>query len=310
MSSSIDNPPTTAVRLAHFSDIHITTKKLSWQRSDWFNKRLPGWFNLRFLGRGHHFRDADPVLAALAQELRRHRPDHVIFSGDATALGFEEELAHAAALLGVNGSDVLPGLAVPGNHDYYIREVAAAGLFERYFAPWQKGERVDGAPYPFAQRVGPLWLVAVNSCTGNRWMWDAAGSVGPEQLARLPALLERLRPGPRILVTHYPICLASGEPEPRYHGLRDLAALVAVAERGGICLWLHGHRHGAYYHPRCSLGPFPVICSGSATQTQSWSYGDYTIEGHHLHAIRRVFSQVRASFQDGDRFDLELAAPI
>ena len=36
---------------------------------------------------------------------------------------------------------------------------AATGLFERYFAAWQTGERVDGAPYPFAQRVGPLWLV-------------------------------------------------------------------------------------------------------------------------------------------------------
>jgi 3',5'-cyclic AMP phosphodiesterase CpdA len=295
-----------AVRLAHFSDIHVTTEPLGWSRADWFNKRGPGWFNLKWLGRKHRFHDADRVLAALADELRRRRPDHVIFSGDATALGFEQELAHAARLLGVLGPDALPGMAVPGNHDYYTRGVAASGLFERYFAPWQKGERVDSAVYPFAQRVGHVWLVGVNSSTGNRWFWDAAGSVGRDQLARLAVLLERLSPGPRILVTHYPVCLASGAPERRHHGLRDLAEVVAVAARGGICLWLHGHRHGAYHHCSRDSAPFPVICAGSATQSGRWSYGEYTIEGNDFQALQRVFCPGQGSFQDSETFDLQL----
>ena len=298
----------TIVRLAHFSDIHITVEQLGWRRADWFNKRLPGWLNLKGLGREHRFREADHVLSALAAELQRCRPDHVIFSGDVTALGFEEELAHAIALLGAAGPGALPGLAVPGNHDYYTRGVAASGLFERFFAPWQKGERVDGAVYPFAQRVGHVWLVAVNSCTGNRWFWDAAGSVGPEQRVRLAILLERLEPGPRILVTHYPVCLASGARERRYHGLRDLAELVAVAERGGVCLWLHGHRHGAYHHCNCDFAPFPIVCAGSATQSGLWSYGEYTIEGDHFHALRRVFCPAQDSFQDSEAFELRLCA--
>jgi 3',5'-cyclic AMP phosphodiesterase CpdA len=292
------------VRLAHFSDVHLTTAPLGWSYADWFTKRGPGWFNLRWLGREHRFRDADRVLAALAQELHRHRPDHVIFSGDATALGFEAELAHVAALLGVTGPDPLPGLAVPGNHDYYTRGVAASGVFERYFAPWLKGERVDTAVYPFAQRVGHVWLVGVNSSTGNRWFWDATGKVGTEQLARLARLLERLDPGPRILVTHYPVCRASGGPEHRHHTLRDLSNLIAVAERGRICLWLHGHRHEAYYHP--AAAPFPIVCAGSATQTGRWSYGRYTIEDNQFRAARRVFNRSEGSFQDGDAFDLRL----
>jgi 3',5'-cyclic AMP phosphodiesterase CpdA len=298
---------TRVIRIAHFSDLHITTEPLGWRRGDWFNKRLPGWLNLKWLGREHRFRDADAILAVLADELQQRRIDHVIFSGDATALGFEAELAHAVALLGVVGQDRLPGMAVPGNHDYYTREVAASGLFERAFAPWQNGERVDGAVYPFAQRVGQVWLVAVNSCTGNRWFWDAAGSVGPEQLARLETLLERLGPGPRILVTHYPVCLASGAPERCYHGLRDLTQVVAVAERGRICLWLHGHRHRAYHHCDCDLAPFPVVCAGSATETNLWSYGEYTIAGDEFHALRRVFCPELSSFQDGESFDLRLA---
>ena len=40
--------------------------------------------------------------------------EHILFSGDATALGFESEMRLAAELLEV---DRRPGLAVPGNHD-------------------------------------------------------------------------------------------------------------------------------------------------------------------------------------------------
>jgi 3',5'-cyclic AMP phosphodiesterase CpdA len=306
MNQPGDSVPAAVVRLAHFSDLHLTAPKLNWQPADWLSKRATGWFNLRWLGRGFRFRRADEVVAALMQDIRDHQPVHAVFSGDATCLGFDEEVARAATLLGVTGISALPGLAVPGNHDYYTRGAARSGSFERYFAAWQRGERVEGATYPFAQRVGPLWLIAVNSCTGNRWAWDAAGSVGSEQLGRLQALLERLAPGPRILVTHYPICLADGRPEPRHHCLRDLSEVVAVASRGEICLWLHGHRHGDY-HLTCSLSAsFPVVCAGTATEQGRWSYGLYTIQGRHFHAQRRVFCPEKGRFQDGESFDLHL----
>jgi 3',5'-cyclic AMP phosphodiesterase CpdA len=299
---------TSAVHLVHFSDIHVTAEHLGWKRADWLNKRGPGWLNLKGLGREYRFRDADRVVTALADEIRQRRPDHVIFSGDATALGFEEELTRAIALLGAAGPGSLPGMAVPGNHDYYTRSVAESGLFERYFAAWQKGERVDGATYPFAQRVGHVWLVGVNSAAGNRWFWDATGRVGHEQLARLATLLERLSPGPRILVTHYPVCRDSGARERRWHRLRDLSDLMAVAVRGGVCLWLHGHRHGAYCHGDCDLVPFPVVCVGSATQSGLWTYGEYTIQGEHFHGLRRVYCPEENAFRDGETFDFDLCS--
>jgi 3',5'-cyclic AMP phosphodiesterase CpdA len=306
--TAIQPNTSTAVRLAHFSDIHITAQRLGWRWRDWLSKRSPGWVNLRLLGRRYRFRQADMVLATLMEEFRQRRPDHLIFSGDATALGFEAELARVAALLRVGGLDAFPGMAVPGNHDYYTRAVAGSGLFERYFAPWQKGLRVDASSYPFAQRVGPVWLVGVNSSQGNLWFWDASGRVGTDQLKRLETLLGRLEPGPRILVTHYPVCLASGEPEHRHHNLRDLADLLKVAERGGVCLWLHGHRHDSYHHASAQGAPFPIVCSGSATQSGRWSYGEYTIIGGRLQAVRRVFSPQEGSFQDGEQFDLQLSS--
>jgi 3',5'-cyclic AMP phosphodiesterase CpdA len=296
---------TPSIRLAHVSDVHVHVHA-AWRARDWLSKRLTSWVNLRFLGRAKRFAHAERVLKALRSDLRQRGCDRLIFSGDATALGFEEEMASAARLLGVGEPDAPPGLAVPGNHDYLIAAAATAGLFERYFAPWQVGERIGDAVYPFAQRVGPAWLVAVNSSKANWWPMDASGRVGAEQLHRLEVLLARLESGPRILVTHYPICRAGGEREDRHHGLHDLDELVAVAARGGIGLWLHGHRHDAYYHLSMNGVPFPVICAGSTTQRGRWSYGEYTLTGRRLTAVQRVYEAGSDRFVEGQRFELDV----
>jgi 3',5'-cyclic AMP phosphodiesterase CpdA len=307
MSESLNGPA--PVRLAHFSDVHLTAAPTGWRGRDLLSKRLTGWMNLSLFGRAKSFARAEEVVAALMAELRREPPDRIIFSGDATALGFEAECARAASLLGLAGGEPLQGLAVPGNHDYYIARDSRAGHFERHFAPWLSGERIDEAVYPFAQRVGSLWLVAVNTSVPTRLPWDASGRTGEEQLARLARLLDRLSPGPRILVTHYPICRDSGRSERPSRGLRDLTRLVDVAARGGVCLWLHGHRHGSYHHANPVQAPFPVICAGSATQRGCWSYLRYTIEGSRFTAQRREFYPERGEFRDAGTFALELPLP-
>jgi 3',5'-cyclic AMP phosphodiesterase CpdA len=297
-------PPSNPIHLIHFSDIHVSVRRCVWKREDWLNKRLAAWINLRLLGRGFRFRRAETVLQALVEEVQAGPPpDRVVFSGDATAMGFEEEVAQAAALLRVGQ---WPGLAVPGNHDYCTRTAMLSGAFERHFAPWQVGDRIGTETYPFAQRVGPLWLVAVNSATANRWAWDARGAVGQDQLERLRLLLARLQGGPRILVTHYPVVQAGGQRERRARQLRDLDELVACAAAGGIGLWLHGHRHGAYHHATGGLLPFPAICAGSATQTGHWSYGDYTITGTHLSGRQRIFDPATNGFREGRSIELDL----
>lgn len=294
------------IRLVHFSDIHVTTSPLGWAWRDWFSKRLPGWLNSHCLGRKRRFQHSDAVMQALAADLGRQPPDHIIFSGDATALGFEREILHAAALLGVN-QRAIPGIAVPGNHDYYTRSVAASGLFERVFARWQVGERIDGAAYPFAQRVGPLWLIGVNSCTGNVWPYDATGQVGAAQLERLGRLLAGLAPGPRLLVTHYPVCDGAGQPERPWHVLRDVRELVAIAAAGNVDLWLHGHRHKAFHLFDVGIAPFPIICAGSATELNKWGHWVYHADGHRLEAQRRTYDPGTGAFQDGEKFELSLS---
>jgi 3',5'-cyclic AMP phosphodiesterase CpdA len=294
------------VRLAHFSDIHLTTRPLGWALRDLRSKRLSGWFHLRALGRGRQFRLAHDVARALVAEFRDRRPDRIVFSGDATALGFATEFEHAAKCLHVGADDLPAGLAVPGNHDYYTRAAVRSAAFERAFAPWQSGDRVDAEVYPFAQRVGTVWLVGVNSSTPNLRPWDASGAVGLAQRDRLRDLLRQLSTGPRVLVTHYPVCLADGRPEVRWHGLRDLAATVKVAADGGVGVWLHGHRHHPYFLAEPPGVPFPAICSGSASQMGLASYGEYEIVGHRLIARRRVYDQASGGFRDGETFEVTI----
>jgi len=291
----------TTVRLVHISDVHVMARS-RWGLRDYLGKRLTSWINLRFRGRAKAFARTEAILSALRQHLRDQPPDAVVFSGDSSALGFREEIALAAEWLGVA---TLSGFAVPGNHDYLTPLAARSGAFERAFAPWLTGGRIDGQFYPFARKVGPLWLVGVNSCVGNLLPQDARGRVGVEQLARLERLLSELDAGPRVLVTHYPVCQRDGRPDKRFHELRDLADLVRVAEAGGVALWLHGHRHDPYHlvPPGCS---FPVICAGSTTQSGVEGFCETAIDGENLTARSFRFDGPSGAFAEGDGFKLRL----
>jgi 3',5'-cyclic AMP phosphodiesterase CpdA len=302
MTRDPENAP--GVRLAHVSDVHLIADPLGWQWRDWLTKRVSGWLNYR-LRRKKAFGSAETVLKALAREWQERTPDRIVFSGDASMLGFETEISRAARLLGVGGT--IPGLAVPGNHDYYTARAAGCGAFERCFARWQEGRRVDEATYPFAQQSGGVWLVAVNSARANLLPFDASGRVDEAQLERLARLLDSLVGGTKVLVTHYPVSLADGSPEGFDHGLRNVHAVVDVAVRGGVCLWLHGHRHGSYIVRHSKLAPFPVICAGTATEIGRWSYGEYVIDGARLRGRRRVYSAEEKQFVDGAMFELDLA---
>jgi 3',5'-cyclic AMP phosphodiesterase CpdA len=297
-----------AVRLVHFSDVHLAAR-VRWTPRDYLSKKLTGWVNVRVLGRGRRFRHAPAAATALAADLRTRGYDHLVFSGDASTLAFDAEMAGAAAALGVGAAGVPPGIAVAGNHDYYTRWAFVSGSFEKHFQPWQDGLRVDGFVYPFAQRVGPLWLIGMNSSRANWWTWDASGKVGEPELLRLRKLCSSLGPGPRVLVTHYPIRTAAGKIERRSHQLRDHRAALAAAVECGVGLWLHGHIHRGFVFRANKFVPFPAVCAGSATQTNRWSYCEYTIDGTHLAGRWRRFDLAAGRYTDGETFELDLPAP-
>jgi 3',5'-cyclic AMP phosphodiesterase CpdA len=294
------------VRLAHFSDIHLTARPLGWRVRDAFNKRPTGWMKVAVFGRGKRFRHANDVTATLRGEFASRGFDQLVFSGDATTLGFAAEMTESARRLGVGDPNLPPGIAVPGNHDVYVRHSAHHRLFEDAFSPWQHGQRVSDDHYPFARKVGPVWLIGLNSSVPNFWVWDASGSVGPAQLDRFKQLCATLDGGPRIVVSHYPLLMQGHKPEPRWHRLRDWRAVRDAAAECGVSLWLHGHRHHWYFLAPAANLPFPTICTGSSTQTGRWGYHDYTIDGRTLTAVRRVYDLDAGAFVDTEQFTLEL----
>ena len=292
------------LRLAHFSDVHLTARRLGWRARDLFNKRTSGWVNVKLLGRGSRFAHANDVTAALRKEFATRGFDQLVFSGDATTLGFPSEVREAADRLGVNDASLPPGIAVPGNHDLYVGRSTRDRAFETAFAPWQEGVRVSADPYPFARKVGGVWLIALNSAKPNFWLWDATGRVGATQLQRFRELCKSLDAGPRIVVSHYPLLMEGHKVEPRWHRLHDWRAARDAAAECGVSLWLHGHRHHWYALPPAPNLPFPTICTGSSTQTKRWGYHDYTLDGRHLKAQRRVYDLATGAFVDAEQFEL------
>jgi hypothetical protein len=298
-----------AVKLCHFSDIHLTVRPLGWTVRDVLGKRTTGWMNIALLGRGGRFQNASIVTDALRNDFATRGFDQLVFSGDATMLGFDTEMHTAAAKIGVGDPSLSPGIAVPGNHDVYVPRAVRRAVFEAAFAPWQQGMRIGNSIYPFARKVGHVWLIGLNSAKPNFWMWDATGKVVEPQLARLRELTASLDPGPRIIISHYPILTQKRRPEPRWHRLRNWRRVRDVAAECGVCLWLHGHRHVWYVLPSGEHLPFASICAGSATQTRRWGYHEYMIDGWKLSGIRRVYDAKSNSFKDSDTFELELPEP-
>ena len=147
----------------------------------------------------------------------------------------------------------------------------------------------------------------MNSAQAHFAAWDARGRVGRHQLNRLAELMRRLPPGPRIMVTHYPLCLEAGTRDKLWRRLRDAHRLRDLAREHGIKLWLHGHRHVNYFRPADASLPFPVVCAGSATQHGRWSYNEYTFVDGKMHGRRRVWSPETGAFVDGDGFSLAFA---
>lgn len=295
-------------RVVHFSDIHVFHAEAAWRAPDWFSKRLTGWVNLKYLPRGKQFRETLYVLKRLVDDMYARKPDLLLFTGDAASLGVEEEFALAAEVLRVGAQDAPPGMAVPGNHDYYTRRAVSEGLFERYFAPWLVGERVTEHTYPFGRQAGPVYLLGVNSSKPSLWMWDSTGRVGPDQLERLRQLLHQphVRQSPKILATHYPIALPSGRPEKRHRRLRDLPELLEIVHGHKVHLWLHGHRHQAYHLPPTPEQPIPALCVGSGTMRDHWTYAIYTFDERKLLIEYRTFQPRPAHFETVKQLEVPL----
>ena len=305
---------TTSFRLAHVTDPHFRSFDGA-HLGDFLGKRAVGALNLVVNRRRKHKMQ---LLAALADDLRSEKPDHLALTGDLSNVSIEPEWR--AALSWVEGLGTPPAdvTIIPGNHDVYVPDVVARGTFERLFAPYQTRD-VPDAPelqanarpevraaasdgYPFVRLRGPAALIAVNSCvaTGDLGAW---GQVGDAQRARLeailtsPALAGRLR---IVLIHHPPVKLKGGEDR----NLRDRDALAAMLARAGADLVLHGHDHRDERATLPGPGgrPIPIVGAGSASysggpETRS-RFNVYELSEGAITVVTRAHDEATDTFRE------------
>ena len=293
--------------LAHVSDLHLPHEpRLSFGQR--LSKRQLSALSWRRRGRLQR----PEILAALADEVRAARVDHVVVTGDITNFSLPEEFRAAAAWLAALSPDA--GLSVvPGNHDALVRVAPADGL--DHWAGWMQG----GDGWPFVHRLGDaLTLIGLNSALPTAPLL-AQGRLGEAQLARLEQLLveEAAAGRVRVVALHHPA--AAGAIGWR-KALVDQPRLAEVLRRAGAELVLHGHARDSRFDALPGPGePIPCLCVPSSSALPSDP--DEGARWHRLAfdggdgaprlevAVRR-WSTERQAFVAGARYLLCLPRPV
>jgi 3',5'-cyclic AMP phosphodiesterase CpdA len=276
--------------LAHISDLHLgpLPKAESWNA--YFSKRAIGYLSWRLRRRKIH----DPlVVAALAQDITSHAPDHVALTGDLVNIALPGEFHNAANWLkGFGNADWIT--LVPGNHDAYVGVgwEKGMGLWADYMTgemrmPGARHSVENAAVFPFVRHRRNIALIGTSTALPQS-LRRAGGSLGPQQLEALTQILGELRQKGfyRILLIHHPPL--PGQTHSRKE-LSDSIHLKQVLEHEGVELVLHGHNH---VHMRTDLktrhGTAHVVgvSSGSAL-----AYKNMPPAAWHLYRIRRQDGQ-------------------
>ena len=254
------------MRILHVSDVHIDAGLERAPTSELLNKRLVGLGNL-WLRRRRLYRDALAKVESLARAADGWSIDLVIATGDFTSLGTAAELEVAERAMRPLLDRPLGAVCLPGNHDVYVEDGAAA-RFEAAFSAELRDD-LGGAAFPRVRLFGDtLAVVSFESARPNPELWLSSGRVPDAQLEALRALGESGRlAGRRVLfATHYAPFLADGRPDHARHGLENADALLAALAPFGAAMFLHGHVHRRY-HVKVPQSSLSFFSAGSTTMS-------------------------------------------
>ncbi|HUB06550.1 MAG TPA: metallophosphoesterase, partial [Myxococcales bacterium] len=118
------------MKILHLSDLHFQSEYplKRWPRLGW--RRIAAQVEFRLLGRGRLFANVARTVASILAEAEQRGVQHLLVSGDLTALALPEEFEAAwDALSGWKDRMTI----VPGNHDRYTPAAARERAFENAF---------------------------------------------------------------------------------------------------------------------------------------------------------------------------------
>jgi len=244
------------------SDPHLSSLE-DLRPRDLLNKRALGYLSWRHKRRFEHRRE---VLAALQRDLAHVEFDQLLVTGDLTHIGLPQEFEQARDWLRALGAPNQVAV-VPGNHDAYV-----AAAWRNTFALWQdymasdheRGDQAGTMPFPSLRIRGSIAFIGLSTACPTPPLM-ATGTLGAEQLSRLPGLLQHAREDGLFRVVYLHHCPVPGLEKWRKR-LTDAAQIQALLEEHGAELVLHGHGHRAHYselHTR--HGSLPIIAVPSAS---------------------------------------------
>jgi 3',5'-cyclic AMP phosphodiesterase CpdA len=268
-----------AFTLAHLSDPHLAPLPALRLR-DLAGKRALGYLNWT---RNRHKIHRREVLDALVADMQAHHPDHIAITGDLVNIGLEAEFAPARAWLeSVGPPDRVT--VVPGNHDAYVR--ATQKGVDEIWGDYLRGGgagTADPITFPFVRRRGPLALIGVSSAVPTPPLM-ATGWLGRQQRDALDRILSQLSAEAtfRVLLIHHPL---RSDKASRHKRLTDADELLALLQRHGVELVLHGHDH--IHSTMWFDGPRGRIPAIGVPSASSVAHGRYPAAAYNLFSIER-----------------------
>lgn len=230
-------------QFAQISDPHLSSLE-GVRLRDLLSKRVLGYISWRQRRRFEHRRE---VLDALQRDLAQFSLDQLLVTGDLTHVGLPREFQQARTWLQQLGEPEQVVL-VPGNHDASVKD-----KWQDTFALWREymaSDNDSGAAntrqdlFPSLRVRGDIAFIGLTTaCPKPPFM--ATGTVGGEQLARLPALLDSARQKGLFRVVHLHHSPLPGQEKWRKR-LTDAPRVLATIVDHGAELVLHGHGHRAH----------------------------------------------------------------
>lgn len=269
--------PTTMFALAHLTDPHLGPLP-KMRRREFASKRLFGYVNWqRNRSRGFD----DQVTAALVDDIRAQRPDHVVVTGDLVNLALREEFVAACDWLTRLGPPDRVTV-IPGNHDAYV-----PGATQQFIEIWRDfmigDDDSEFVRFPFVRRRGPVAIVGLSSAVATAPLM-ATGRIGAGQAAALGEHLAALGEEGyfRVVLIHHPPVAGATVWTKRLIGAGLFRAEIA---RHGAELILHGHNHRTDVARLAGNGgDVPVVGAAAASITPrpdrpGGSYNLFRIDG-------------------------------
>jgi 3',5'-cyclic AMP phosphodiesterase CpdA len=267
----------------------VDYRREPWLPLGW--RRWAALVELIGMRREARYAQAEGTLRQLADEAVRHRADHVVLSGDLTAMALDEEFRRAKLAL---APVTVPGRfsVIPGNHDVYARDAWNEDRFGRHFGEFLQSElpeyRAEGA-FPYVHLVGDeVAVVGLTSARVPLFPGAAVGWVGEKQRSALGDLLRDARLAGRFVfvAVHHAALGPKGRPDTPTHGLADGAKLMKLLAGPRYAL-LFGHIHRRYTHKPTGSRPH-LFGAGSSTSKGAEGYWLYEVDDGRLRAAHML----------------------